>query len=107
MISIIDDDKSVRNATSTLLGCLGYATATFASAEEFLQSSRLQETACLIADVQMPVMSGVDLQHHLIASGDNTPVILITGFPNESLRKRALSVGAFGFKGSFFRLPLP
>ncbi len=97
VISIVDDDKSVREATRTLLECLGYATATFASAEEFLQSGRLRETDCLIADVQMPVMSGVDLQNLLIASGDTTPVIFITGFPNESLRKRALSVGAFGF----------
>lgn len=97
MISIVDDDKSVRNATRTLLECLGYATVTFASAEEFLQSGRLREIDCLIADVQMPGMSGVDLQNHLIASGDTTPVIFITGFPNESLRKRALSAGAFGF----------
>ncbi len=96
-ISIVDDDKSVRNATRTLLECLGYATATFASAEEFLQSGRLRETDCLIADVQMPGMSGVDLQNHLIASGDTTPVIFITGFPDESLRKRTLSAGALGF----------
>ncbi len=97
MISIVDDDKSVRDATRTLLECLCYAAATFASAEEFLRSGRLRETDCLIADVQMPVMSGVDLQNLLIASGDTTPVIFITGFPDESLRKRALSAGAFGF----------
>ncbi len=95
MISIVDDDKSVRSATRTLLECLGYTTATFAS--EFLQSGRLRETDRLIADAQMPGMSGLDLQNHLIASGDTTPVIFITGFPDESLRKRALSAGAFGF----------
>jgi FixJ family two-component response regulator len=97
MISIVDDDRSVRNAARTLLRSLGYSTATFASAEEFLQSGRLQETACLITDVQMPGMSGVDLQNHLIAKGDKTPVIFVTAFPEDSLRARALGAGAFGF----------
>jgi FixJ family two-component response regulator len=84
MISIVDDDKSVRNATSILLGCLGYATVTFASVEEFLQSGRLSETACLITDVQMPSMREVDLQNHLIAIRNTTPVNFIIGFPDES-----------------------
>ena len=97
MISIVDDDKSVRNAARALLKSLGYSPATFASAEEFLQSGRLKETACLITDVQMPGMSGVDLQDHLIASGDRTPVIFLTAFPEEELRERALAAGAFGF----------
>jgi len=97
MISIVDDDKSVRNAAGALLRSLGYSTATFASAEEFLQSGRLQETACLITDVQMPGMSGVDLQNHLIASGDRTPVIFVTAFPEQGLRERTLRAGAFGF----------
>jgi FixJ family two-component response regulator len=97
MISIVDDDKSVRNAARTLLRSLGYSTATFESAEAFLQSGRLRETACLITDVQMPGMSGVDLQDHLIASGDTTPVIFVTAFPEERIRARALSAGAFGF----------
>ncbi len=97
MISIIDDDDTVRNATGTLLECLGYATATFASAEEFVQSGRLQETDCLITDVQMPGMSGMELQNHLIASDDTTPMIFITAFNEESLRRRVLGAGAFGF----------
>jgi FixJ family two-component response regulator len=97
MISIVDDDQSVRNAARTLLRALGYSTATFASAEEFLQSGRLQETACLITDVQMPGMSGVDLQDHLNARGDKTPVIFVTAFPEEDTRRRALSGGAVGF----------
>src|SRR5215469_10035789 len=95
MISIVDDDRSVRIATRDLLKSLGYATATFASAEEFLQSGQTRETACLITDMQMPGMSGLDLQQHLVASGDTTPVIFVTAFPEESLRKRALSAGAF------------
>ena len=97
MISIVDDDKSVREAAKTLLRSLGYATATFASAEEFLESGRLGDTACLITDVQMPGMSGVDLQSHLTANGHCTPVIFVTAYPEESVRKRALDAGAFGF----------
>jgi FixJ family two-component response regulator len=97
MISIVDDDTSVRNAARRLLRSLGYLTATFSSAEEFLQSGRLRETACLITDVQMPGMSGVDLQDHLIATGDKTPVIVVTAFPEEGLRRRALGAGAVGF----------
>jgi len=97
MISIVDDDKSVREAAKTLIRSLGYATATFASAEEFLKSGRLRDTACLITDVQMPGMSGVDLQSHLTANGHCTPVIFVTAFPEESTRVRALKAGAFGF----------
>jgi FixJ family two-component response regulator len=97
MISIVDDDKSVREAAKMLIGSLGYATATFASAEEFLESGRLRDTACLITDVQMPGMSGVDLQSHLTANGHCTPVIFVTAYPEESIRERALSAGAFGF----------
>jgi FixJ family two-component response regulator len=80
-----------------LVRSLGYATATFASAEEFLQSGRLSDTACLITDVQMPGMSGVDLQSHLTANGHCTPVIFVTAYPEESIRERALGAGAFGF----------
>jgi FixJ family two-component response regulator len=97
MIAIIDDDASIRNGARALLKSLGYATATFASAEEFLESARLQQAACLITDVQMPGMSGVDLQDHLKARGDVTPVIFVTAFPEEELRQRVLSAGAFGF----------
>jgi FixJ family two-component response regulator len=97
MISIVDDDKSVREAAKMLIGSLGYATASFASAEEFLESGRLRDTACLITDVQMPGMSGIDLQSHLTANGHCTPVIFVTAYPEESIRERALSAGAFGF----------
>ena len=97
MISIVDDDRSVREATKALIRSLGYQTATFASAEEFLESSRLLDTACLITDVQMPGMSGVDLQCHLTANGHCTPVILVTAYPEDRVRERALDAGAFGF----------
>jgi FixJ family two-component response regulator len=96
VISIVDDDKSIRNAARALLKSLGYLPATFASAEEFLRSGRLKETACLITDVQMPGMSGMDLHRHLIASGDETPVIFVTGFPDRGLCERALKAGAVG-----------
>jgi FixJ family two-component response regulator len=102
MISIVDDDKSVREAAKTLIKSLGYATETFASAEEFLESGRLCDTACLITDVQMPGMSGVDLQSHLSATGHCPPVIFVTAYPEASIRERALSAGAFGFLGKPF-----
>jgi FixJ family two-component response regulator len=97
MISIVDDDKSVREAESSLIKSLGYATKTFASAEEFLESGRLRDTACLITDVQMPGMSGVDLQSRLVANGHRTPVIFVTANPDERTKKRALDAGALGF----------
>ena len=97
MISIVEDDESVREATKGLIRSLGYAPVTFASAEEFLSSDHLHTTSCLIADVQMPGMSGVELQSRLIADGHRMPVIFVTAFPEERIRTRALEAGAFGF----------
>jgi FixJ family two-component response regulator len=97
MISIVDDDKSVREAAEMLIRSLGYRTAIFASAEEFLESGRLCDTACLITDVQMPGMGGVGLQDHLKANGHATPVIFLTGYPEDGVRARGLGAGAFGF----------
>jgi FixJ family two-component response regulator len=97
MISIVDDDKSVREATKGLLRSLGYGAATFASAEDFLQSNQVNETSCLISDVQMPGLSGVELQSLLIARGHRTPIIFVTAHPEENTRARALKAGAIGF----------
>ncbi len=97
MISIVDDDKSVREAANSLIRSLGYTTGTFASGEKFLKSGCLSDTECLITDVQMPGMSGVDLQSRLIADGNRTPVIFVTAHPDERLRERALHAGALGF----------
>jgi FixJ family two-component response regulator len=97
MISIIDDDPSVREATDELMTSLGYRAATFASAEDFLQSDRMNDTSCLITDVQMPGLSGIELQNVLIARGNTTPMIFVTAFPEERIRKRALESGAIGF----------
>jgi len=97
LISIIDDDASVRIATNRLVRSLGYVAHTFASADGFLQSPHVNDTACVIADVQMPGMSGIELQSRLIAQGRALPLIFITAFPEESIRSRALKAGAVGF----------
>src|SRR5262245_2026900 len=97
MISIIYDDPSVREATDELMQSLGYRAVTFASAEDFLQSNRMNDTSCLITDVQMPGLSGIELQSILIARGNDTPMIFVTAFPEERLRKRALDAGAIAF----------
>jgi FixJ family two-component response regulator len=97
MISIVDDDSFVREAVGDLLQSLGYKAATFDSAEDFLDSGCVEETACLIADVQMPGLNGLDLQSQLMAGGHRMPVIFITAFPEEKVRKRAMSAGAVGF----------
>jgi FixJ family two-component response regulator len=97
VISIIDDDESVRAATHNLLRSLGYTVRTFVSAEEFLQSAHLNDTSCVIADVQMPGMSGVDLQARLLTQGHRLPFIFITAFPEETIRARALKAGAICF----------
>lgn len=97
MISIVDDDESVREATKGLVRSLGYAAATFASAEEFLSSDRVHATSCVIADVQMPGLSGIDLQHRLVAQGLRLPVIFVTAFPDERTRRRAIDAGAVDY----------
>ena len=93
-IAVIDDDASVRVAIDNLLSSHGYLVHTFASAGEFLRSTQLDESSCVIADVQMPGMSGLDLLAHLRMLGNNTPFIFITAFPGESVRARALQAGA-------------
>jgi FixJ family two-component response regulator len=102
MISIVDDDEAVREATKGLVRSLGYRAATFGSAEDFLRSERVDDTSCLIADVHMPGLSGLELQSHLIAEGRRMPVIFITAFPEEPARTQALAAGAFGFLGKPF-----
>ena len=97
MISIVDDDESVREATKGFVRSLGYAAATFASAEEFLSSDRVHATSCVIADVQMPGLSGIDLQHRLVAQGLRLPVIFVTAFPDERTRRRAIDAGAVDY----------
>jgi FixJ family two-component response regulator len=97
VISIVDDDESGRIALSSLVRSLDCEPSLFASAEEFLASSKSQDADCLISDVQMPGMSGLDLQWELIKKGQKIPIIFITAYPEESVRKRAQSAGAVCF----------
>ena len=97
MISIVDDDESVRETTSSLVRSLGLNASAFASAEEFLLSDQLSDTACLITDVQMQGMSGVELQSRLLAQGRHLPIIFMTAFPEERIRRNVLGAGAIGF----------
>jgi FixJ family two-component response regulator len=97
IISIIDDDYIVREAMTDLLQSLGYEVVAFESAEDFLESGSLAETSCVITDLQMPGLDGLELQNRLTAQGHPPPVIFVTGFPEERFRKRALNAGAVGF----------
>jgi FixJ family two-component response regulator len=99
LVSIVDDDDSIRAAMSSLVRSLGYDACAFASAEAFLASPHLHDTSCLIVDVQMPGMSGLELQSQLSTLADCIPVIFITAFPEERIRKRAEAGGAVGFFG--------
>jgi FixJ family two-component response regulator len=97
LISIVDDDLSVREATTSLLEAHGYVTAAFASAEEFLGSELIDTTSCLVTDLRMTGLSGVELQHRLCDAGRRIPTIFMTAYPEAHLRAAALRGGAFGF----------
>jgi FixJ family two-component response regulator len=94
MISLIDDDASFRLATDSLLRARGYAVRTFSSAAKFLQSPQVDETSCVITDVQMPGINGLELQTLLRSQGRTVPIIFVTAFPDESVRARAVRDGA-------------
>jgi FixJ family two-component response regulator len=97
VISIVDDDEAVRLALRSLVRSLGYVSNVFASAEEFLGSSQLNETSCLISDIQMPGMNGIELQNRLRILDCSTPVIFVTAFPDDRSRARALEAGRLDF----------
>jgi len=94
LISIVDDDDLTRSAIESLVRSLGLGAHTFASAESFLQSSLVAKTRCLILDVQMPKMSGLELQDHLSHLGFEIPIIFITAYRDETVKARALNAGA-------------
>ncbi len=96
-IAVIDDDESVREATTGLLRSLGFIAKGFASANEFLESNRARITSCIIADVRMPQMSGLALYGQLIAAGHPIPTILMTAYPNDAIRDRALNAGVVAY----------
>ena len=93
LVSVVEDDQHFRESMRRLLRSLGYPVEAFPSAADFLASPRLVETACLIADVNMPAMTGVELYKHLIDAGHAIPTILVTAYPNDLDRARALDDG--------------
>jgi FixJ family two-component response regulator len=93
MISIVDDDQSFRESMRRLLKSLGYSGAVFASAAEFLASPSFATTDCLVADVHMPEMSGVELYRHLVATGRPMPTILVTAYPDDRVEDQMLHEG--------------
>jgi FixJ family two-component response regulator len=97
VIAIIDDDPSAREATQRLVRSLGHKTQVFASAEEYLESEQGQQPACVITDLHMPGMSGIDLQDRLIADGCRVPMIFVTAYFEEQVEAQAMEAGAFGF----------
>jgi FixJ family two-component response regulator len=97
IVMIVDDDESIRRAGRRLIKSYGFAVETFASAEDFLGSGRLHETACLVLDVQMPGLNGLELQSRLVAEGHQVPIIFITAFNDENARAQALQAGALGY----------
>lgn len=97
VISIVDDDESVREAIESLMKSVGYIARVFSSAGDFLSSEHLDDTGCLILDVQMPGMSGLELQNRLVASKSRIPIIFISAHGDADTRTRALDAGAVGF----------
>ena len=93
LIAVVEDDWFFRDSMRSLMKSLGYTVEAFSSAADFLASPHLIETACLIADVHMPAMTGVELYRHLIDTGYAIPTILVTGYPNDADRARALNDG--------------
>lgn len=94
LVTVVDDDESVRESLPDLLREFGFAARSFSSAEEFLASDEMSQTGCLVLDVVMPGMTGLDLQRELKVRGQKTPVIFITAQKDEGLRARALEQGA-------------
>src|ERR1700730_4254215 len=97
LIACVEDDVSAREALGGFLKAFGFTPEVFSSAEEFLQSDRLDEASCLITDVHLQGISGLQLQSRLAALGSCIPIIVITAFPDDGVRERALSAGAVGF----------
>jgi len=93
LVAVVDDDRSIRNATRDLLKAAGFSAATFEDAESFLGSASRASAACLVADMRMPGMSGLELYRTLVASGDEIPTVLITARPEASAQSRAHAAG--------------
>src|SRR5882762_3889869 len=102
LVAIVDDDQSMRARVQDLLNSVGIKAKSFASAEEFLLSGLQTEIACLISDIRMPGMTGLELQAKLLAQGCRIPIIFITGYGNTRTRMQALRAGAVEFLGKPF-----
>jgi len=102
LISVVDDDESIRRTTTRLIESFGFRAAAFESADIFLRSDQLHDTACLIADVQMPGINGLELQSQLAAAGCRIPIIFITAYEDKESRRRAMQAGAVAFLGKPF-----
>jgi FixJ family two-component response regulator len=103
LISIVDDDDALRNSLDDLIRSIGFRTQGFPSAEAFLSSNQACDTACLILDVRMPGMNGLDLQRQMVAANSPIPIIFITSHADDSARARALEAGAVAFLYKPFR----
>ena len=97
LISLVDDDESIRRTMTLLIQSFGFQAAVFDSAESLLTSHQLRETSCLIVDVQMPGMNGLQLQRHLASSGYNIPIVFLTAYDNKESRQQAMQAGAVAF----------
>jgi len=102
VISVVDDDESVRRSTRLLIESFGFRAAAFKSADVFLRSGQRQDTSCLIVDVQMPGMNGLQLQRQLAAAYCRIPIIFITAYDDKETRRRAMQAGAIAFLGKPF-----
>jgi FixJ family two-component response regulator len=103
LISIVDDDDAVRNSLDDLIRSIGFGTQGFSSADAFLSSNQARDTACLILDVRMPGMNGIDLQRQIVATNWRIPIIFITSHADDDARARALKAGAVAFLYKPFR----
>ena len=97
LIAIVDDDQSMREATTGLMRSLGFDAEAFSSADDFLRFPHLGRTDCLVTDIHMPGMSGLDLHLKLVALGVSMPTVLITAYPNENLRARGFGPDVVGY----------
>ena len=102
LISVVDDDESVRRTTTRLIESFGFRATAFESAESLLSSGQLNDTSCLVVDVQMPGMNGLQLQSYLAACGCGIPIIFITAYNDRESRLRAMQAGAVAFLGKPF-----
>jgi CheY-like chemotaxis protein len=106
LILIVDDDDALRNATKGLMRALGFRSEAFGTAEDLLKFERLHRAACIIADMQMPQMTGLEMHRRLVGSGTSIPTILMTAYPDDSVRTRALEAGIMALSQSWFSVTL-